>query len=461
MAINVTMPKLGLTMETGKIIEWKTAEGGEVTQGEILLIVETEKITYEVESPGTGLLHIVVPQEGEVPVADLIGLIAADQAEYDKVAKEGAPAAAPAAAAAQAPAAPSAAAQPAAGGTPAAPVRSPGERIKASPLAKRLAKEKGLDISLIPGSGPEGRITEKDILAFEAAAPAAARITPVAKKMAEELGLDVSRIQGSGPAGKITKEDVEQYLAKQKAAPAEKKEAAAAAGEGEKLVKLTGMRKVIARKMLQSCTGAAMAYMTYAVDATAIQNFRKKLLPTAEKKHGVRVTITDFMLKITAMAIRQHPVINTRWTDAGILYIEDINVGMAMAVKGGLVVPVIKNTDKKSIIEIAKDRVDLIDKGRNGKLGPDAMSGGTFTLSAMGMFGTDLFTAIINQPENAILGVGAIADKPVVVDKQIVVRPMVNLSLTYDHRTIDGAEAGRFMQTLKNFMEDPMMTLAY
>ena len=453
MANNVTMPKLGLTMETGKIVEWKKQEGEQVQEKEILLVVETEKITYDVESPATGILHIIVPVEGEVPVADLIGVIAADKAEYDKVAKEGAPAPA-----AQAPAASSAAAQPAAG-TPAAPVRPPGERIKASPLAKKLAQEKGLDISLIPGSGPEGRITEKDILAFEAAAPASARITPVAKKMAEEMGLDVSAIQGTGPAGKITKEDVERHSAAAKEAKAAAP--AAAAGGGEKLVKLTGMRKVIARKMLQSCTGAAMAYMTYAVDATAIQDFRKKLLPTAEKKHGVRVTITDFMLKITAMAIRQYPVINTRWTDAGILYIEDINVGMAMAVKDGLVVPVIKNTDKKSIIEIAKDRVDLIDKGRNGKLGPDAMSGGTFTLSAMGMFGTDLFTAIINQPENAILGVGAITDKPVVIDKQIVIRPMVNLSLTYDHRTIDGAEAGTFMRTLKDFMEDPMMTLAY
>jgi pyruvate dehydrogenase E2 component (dihydrolipoamide acetyltransferase) len=458
MAINVTMPKLGLTMETGKIIEWKTAEGGEVTQGEILLIVETEKITYEVESPGTGLLHIVVPQEGEVPVADLIGIIAADKAEYDTVAAQGAPVAT-AAPAAETPVPTSEEAAAPTAQAPQAPARAPGERVKSSPLARRLAAEAGIDISLVPGTGPDGRVVKKDVLAYQEAVKV--RITPVAEKMAREHTIDLAQVTGTGPAGKITKEDVEQYLAKQKAAPAEKKEAAAAAGEGEKLVKLTGMRKVIARKMLQSCTGAAMAYMTYAVDATAIQNFRKKLLPTAEKKHGVRVTITDFMLKITAMAIRQHPVINTRWTDAGILYIEDINVGMAMAVKGGLVVPVIKNTDKKSIIEIAKDRVDLIDKGRNGKLGSDAMSGGTFTLSAMGMFGTDLFTAIINQPENAILGVGAIADKPVVVDKQIVVRPMVNLSLTYDHRTIDGAEAGRFMQTLKNFMEDPMMTLAY
>jgi pyruvate dehydrogenase E2 component (dihydrolipoamide acetyltransferase) len=450
-------------METGKIIEWKIAEGGEVKQGEILLIVETEKITYEVESPGTGLLHIIVPQEGEVPVADLIGLIAADQAEYDKVAKEGAPAAAPAAAAAQAPAAPSAAAQPAAGGTPAAPVRSPGERIKASPLAKRLAKEKGLDISLIPGSGPEGRITEKDILAFEAAAPAAARITPVAKKMAEELGLDVSRIQGSGPAGKITKEDVERHAAaakEAKAPAAGQAPSSSAPSEGDRLVKFTGMRRIISKKMLQSKTQAAQAYMANNCDASAIQNFRKQLLAYAEKKFDIRVTITDIMMKITACAIKAHPVINTRYTEEGDLWLQDVHMGMAMALKDGLIVPVIWNCDKKSIIEIAKDRVSLIDRGRKGKLTPDDMKGSTFTLSAMGMFGLEEFYAIINQPENAILAVGAIIDKPWVVDGQIVVRPIMNVGLTYDHRTIDGANAGRFMQTLKSFIENPMMCLA-
>ena len=463
MATNVTMPKLGLTMETGKIVEWKVAEGGEVTQGAILLIVETEKITYEVEAPASGLLHIIVPQEGEVPVAELIGVIAADKAEYDTVA-------AGAATAAAAPAAPAAAAAPApaaAAAAPAspAPARAPGERVKSSPLARKLAAEAGIDISLIPGSGPEGRVVKKDVLSYQETVRV--RITPVAAKMAQEHALDLSRITGTGPAGKITKEDIEQYLAQQKAPAAAAKEEAAAPsaavpgmGPKDKLVKLTGMRKVIARKMLQSCNEAAMAYMTYAVDATAIQDFRQKLLATAEKKHGVRVTITDFMLKITAAAIRRHPIINTRWTDEGILYLDDINVGMAMAIKDGLIVPVIRATDKKSIIEIAKERVDLIEKGRTGKLGPDQMTGGTFTLSAMGMFGTDLFTAIINQPENAILGVGAIVDKPVVVNKQIVIRPMVNLSLSYDHRTIDGAEAGRFMATLKELMEDPMMILA-
>jgi len=450
MATNVTMPKLGLTMETGKIVEWKAAEGGEVKEGEVLLIVETEKITYEVEAPATGLLHLVVAAEEEVPVAELIGIIAADKAELDSLPAGGAPAAAPAvevpaAAAAGAPIAP-------------APARAAGERVKASPLAKKTANDAGIDISLIAGSGPEGRVVKKDVTAYSESNKI--RVTPVAKKMAADKNIDLSKVNGTGPNGKITKEDIEHFMTTSKTtAPAADKKTDTA--DNDRMEKLSGMRKVIARKMLQSCNEAAMAYMVYEIDATAIQTFRQKLLKTAEKKHGIRVTITDFMLKITAEAIRQHPVINTRWVEGeGILFQNDINIGMAMAIKAGLVVPVIKQTDKKSIIDIGKDRVDLIDKGRNGKLGPDQMTGGTFTLSAMGMFGTDIFTAIINQPENAILGVGTIKDKPVVVDGQIVIRPMMNLALSYDHRTIDGAEAGRFMQTLKQYMEDPMMILA-
>ena len=461
MATNVTMPKLGLTMETGKIVEWKVAQGGEVKQGQILLVVETEKITYEVEAPASGLLNIIVKAEEEVPVAELIAQIAADKAELDALSAGGAPAAAAPAAAAPAPvaAAPSQAAAPAS--APAA-ARAPGERVMASPLAKKLAEEADIDISLIAGTGPEGRIVKEDVENYLASNKV--RISPVAKKMADAAGLDLSAITGSGANGKIMKEDVEKAIAAPKAPAAaapEKKAAAAEVAAGDRMEKLSGMRKVIARKMLQSCNEAAMAYMTYEIDATAIQDFREKILKSAEKKHGVRVTITDFMLKLTAMALRQHPVVNTRWVEGeGILFLDDINVGMAMAIKAGLVVPVIKTTDKKSIIEIAKDRTALIEKGRNGKLGPAEMTGGTFTVSAMGMFGTDVFTAIINQPENAILGVGTIKDKPVVVKGQIVIRPMMNLSLTYDHRTIDGADAGRFMQTLQQYMEDPMMTLA-
>jgi pyruvate dehydrogenase E2 component (dihydrolipoamide acetyltransferase) len=457
MAIEVTMPKLGLTMETGKITEWKKNEGDQVKKGEILLVVETEKITYEVEAPGDGILHIVVPVEGEVPVAALIGYLAADKAEYDKVAAGGgAPAAAPAAAATPAAQAAAPAAAPAA--KAAATSRIPGERVKSSPYARTLADEAGIDISLVAGTGPEGRVVAKDVEAFKESGPRI-KMTPVAEKMAADLKIDVSRIAGTGPGGKITKEDIEQFAAKQKA-PAEKKTGEEKMEEGDKLVKLTSMRKVIARKMLESCNQAAQAYMTNSIDATLIQEFREKILKTAEKKHGVRVTITDFVIKITAMAIERHPVINTRWTADGILFLKAINIGMAMAIKDGLVVPVIHNANKKSIIQIAKDRTALIDKGRGGKLGPAEMTGGTFTVSAMGMFGTELFTAIINQPENAILGVGAIIDKPVVVNKQIVIKPMMNLSLTYDHRTIDGAEAGQFLRTLKELHDDPMLVLA-
>ena len=464
MAIEVTMPKLGLTMETGKITEWKKKEGEQVKKGEILLVVETEKITYEVEAPGDGMLHIVVPVEGEVPVAALIGYLAADKAEYDKVAAGGgAPAAAAAPAPVAAPAAQAAAPAAAPAAKAAAPSRAPGERIKSSPYARKLADEAGIDIALVAGTGPEGRVVAKDVEAFKESGPRI-KMTPVAEKMAADLKIDVSRIAGTGPGGKITKEDIEQFAAKQKApaaaAPAEKKTGEEKMEEGDKLVKLTSMRKVIARKMLESCNQAAQAYMTNSIDATLIQEFREKILKTAEKKHGVRVTITDFVIKITAMAIERHPVINTRWTADGILFLKAINFGMAMAIKDGLVVPVIHNANKKSIIQIAKDRTALIDKGRGGKLGPAEMTGGTFTVSAMGMFGTELFTAIINQPENAILGVGAIIDKPVVVNKQIVIKPMMNLSLTYDHRTIDGADAGRFLQTLKELHDDPMLVLA-
>jgi len=469
MAVNVTMPKLGLTMETGKIVEWKKNEGEKVQEKEVLLVVETEKITYDVESPATGILHIIAPVESEIPVSEVIGIIASDQTEYDKIVAEGAPAAVAAASAAPEAASPSPAPAQPSGGTSPPPIRAPGERIKASPQAKRLAKERSLDLSLIPGSGPEGRITEKDVLAFEATAASAEKIkiSPVAKKLAEERGLDISKIQGSGPGGRISKEDVELHLAAAKEAQAHAAGQTSAAAtpspapsEGDRLVKFTGMRRIIAQKMLQSKVQAAQAYMANNCDASAIQSFRKQLLPYAEKKAGVRVTITDIMMKITACAIKEHPVINTRYTEEGDLWLKDIHMGMAMALKEGLIVPVIWNIDKKSIIEIAQERVSLIDRGRSGKLTPDDMKGSTFTISTMGMFGLEEFYAIINQPENAILAVGAIIDKPWVVDVQIVIRPIINVGLSYDHRTIDGARAGEFMRTLKLFIENPMMVLA-
>jgi pyruvate dehydrogenase E2 component (dihydrolipoamide acetyltransferase) len=257
----------------------------------------------------------------------------------------------------------------------------------------------------------------------------------------------------------VLRQDVEKAKASGIQKPAAAAPAPAAPAAEEKLVPFTGMRRTIAKKMLQSKVESAQTYMSNTVDASKLQQYREALLPFVEKKYGVRLTITDLMMKVTAAALREHPVVNTRWTDKGILYLPEVHMGMAMALDEGLIVPVIKSINAKSLGQIAVDRTALIKKGKTNSFLPDDIKGSTFTLSAMGMFGIEQFTAIINQPENAILGVAAIIDKPVVVKGQIVIRPMMNVNLSYDHRTIDGAEAGKFMQTLKAFIEDPVMIL--
>jgi len=407
MPVEIVMPKLGLTMTEGLIVEWRKKEGDPVKKGDILFVLETEKVTYEVEAPEDGALgKILVKEQETVPV----GAVVATLLKPGEIAVEvtAAPVAAPKAeAASPAPAAASSAAAPAA-------VAPSGGRVKATPLAKKVAKE---------------------------------------------LGIDLSAVAGTGPGGRILQEDVEKAKASGIKAPAAAAPAAAAPAAEEKLVTFTGMRRTIAKKMLQSKLEAAQTYMSNTVDASNLQRYREALLPFVEKKYGVRLTITDLMMKVTGAALREHPVVNTRWTEKGILYLPEVHMGMAMALDEGLIVPVIKSINAKSLGQIAVDRTALIKKGKTNSFLPDDIKGSTFTLSAMGMFGIEQFTAIINQPENAILGVAAIVDKPVVVKGQIVIRPMMNVNLSYDHRTIDGAEAGKFMQTLKAFIEDPVMIL--
>jgi pyruvate dehydrogenase E2 component (dihydrolipoamide acetyltransferase) len=409
MPVEIVMPKLGLTMTEGLIVEWRKKEGDPVSKGDILFVLETEKVTFEVEAPEDGSLgKILVKEQETVPVGAIVAYLL--KPGESAVAITASPAAAPRAeAASPAPAAASAAS--AAAAASAAPA---GGRVKASPLARKVARECGIDLAAVAGTGPGGRV----------------------------LRQDVEKAKASGIQKPAT------------AAPAP----AAPAAE-EKLVPFTGMRRTIAKKMLQSKIESAQTYMSNTVDASKLQQYREALLPFVEKKYGVRLTITDLMMKVTAAALREHPVVNTRWTDKGILYLPEVHMGMAMALDEGLIVPVIKSINAKSLGQIAGDRTSLIKKGKTNSFLPDDIKGSTFTLSAMGMFGIEQFTAIINQPENAILGVAAIIDKPVVVKGQIVIRPMMNVSLSYDHRTIDGAEAGKFMQTLKTFIEDPVMIL--
>ncbi len=406
MPVEIVMPKLGLTMTEGLIVEWRKKEGDPVKKGDILFVLETEKVTYEVEAPEDGTLgRILVKEQETVPVGALVAYLL--KPGESAVAITAAPAAAPKAEAAS----PAPAAAPAAAAVPASPS---GGRVKASPLAKKVAREYGIDLAAVAGTGPGGRVLRQDVEKAKAAGiqkPAAASPAP--------------------------------------AAPAAE----------ERLVPFTGMRRTIAKKMLQSKVESAQTYMSNTVDASRLQAYREELLPFVEKKYGVRLTITDLMMKITGAALREHPVVNTRWTDKGILYLPEVHMGMAMALDEGLIVPVIKNINAKSLGQIAVDRTALIKKGKTNSFLPDDIKGSTFTLSAMGMFGIEQFTAIINQPENAILGVAAIIDKPVVVKGQIVIRPMMNVNLSYDHRTIDGAEAGKFMQTLKAFIEEPVLIL--
>jgi pyruvate dehydrogenase E2 component (dihydrolipoamide acetyltransferase) len=415
MPVDVVMPKLGLTMEEGLIVEWKVKEGDEVKKGDILFVLETEKVTYDVEAPEDGVLGKIVVQEQEtVPVGAVVAYLL----------KPGESASDIAGAAVEKPHTEASTqevyAEESASQTP-QPMSSD-TRVKATPLAKKIAREYNISIDTITGSGPGGRIIREDV-----------------EKAKELASKEVAAAPAPTPAQTQTP-----------AAPA------GALQEGE-LVKFTGMRRAIAKNMMASKTQAALAYMTNGVDATKIQELRATLLPYIEKNHGVRITITDIMMKITAAAIREHPVLNTRWTDNGVLYLEDVHMGMAMALGDGLIVPVIRNINKKSFGQIAKDRVSMIKKGKEGTYTPDDIKGGTFTLSAMGMFGLEHFTAIVNQPENAILAVAAIIDKPVAVNGEVIIRPMMNVSLTYDHRTVDGAEAGKFMRTLKEMIENPML----
>ena len=292
------------------------------------------------------------------------------------------------------------------------------------------------------GTGSQGRPGEK------------IRATPMARRIARERGIDLENVSASGTGGRIRMEDVESA-----AGSAPSPQGAPEEAEG-RLVKLSGMRKIIAERMMAGKRDTAQIYMTVSIDATKLLETRERLAPLSEKSEGIRPTITDLLMKICASAISRHPILNTRWTSEGIVWLDAIHMGMAMALEEGLIVPVIRDIGKKTLAEIAKARTAIVEKGKSGKLTPEEMKGSTFTISSLGMFGIEEFAAIINPPESGILAVGAILDKPVVINKEIVVRPVMKITLSYDHRVIDGAKAAGFMKTLKEFLENPSSVIA-
>ncbi|MBI4285567.1 MAG: 2-oxo acid dehydrogenase subunit E2 [Chloroflexi bacterium] len=407
--ITVTMPKLGLTMKEGTIVEWHKKEGDAVQKGETLFVLETEKVSYEVEAPEAGVLGKIVAQVGDVvPVGGVIAYILQ-------------PGETPAAIPGQAGAAAAPAAAPATAEAPAAEAL---EKVKISPLARRIAEEHNINMLAIKGTGPEGRIVKEDVLkAIEEAkaAPAPAPV-PAAPPVAV-------------PAPPPPTVEAE-----------------------EELRPLSSMRKVIAERMTETFT-VPHFYLTIEVDTTELGKLRQALLPAVEAKTGVRLTVTDLLIKVVARSLEENPSINCQYADGSVRLFKRIDIGLVTSVEGGLIVPVIRQANKKTLAEISKTRSELAQKARDRKLVREEMTGSTFTVSNLGMFGIDQFSALLQPPESAILAVGATVDKPVARDGQVVIRPMMTLTLSIDHRVLDGVAGANFLQSLKRYIESPGLLL--
>lgn len=441
----MTLPLLGQTMEEGTITKWLKSEGDVLEKGEPLLEVMTDKANMEVESPASGILRKIVAQEGEiVPVKDVIAIIGtADELIDGLISKSSAPAASEKSAV-------SVVEKPSKEVVSTIVSTVSADRVLASPRAKTAAKKFGVDITLLAGKGTgiDGKVVEQDVIVFAQNMPAPLRATSLAGKVAADMGVDLVSIPGSGPKGKITKGDVLRAVTVKPTRPSI-----------ARTIPMAGIRKIIAENISASVRTAPHVTLTAAVDMTACMEMRTQLLPEFEKRYGVRLTVTGLIVKAAALAILDHPIINSSLAEDKIVIHDEINIGVAAAIDGGLVVPVVRDCDAKSLQEISKDIKSLSTKAKTGTLTMDEMHGGTFTVSNLATFGVEQFNPIINPPESAILGVCKTIEKPAVVDGKIEVRKMMNLCLSFDHRVMDGAPAGDYLTRVKELLESPYLLL--
>ena len=444
MAKVIVMPKLGLTMTEGTVSKWLKHEGDTVKEGEGLFEVETDKLTNTIEASVSGVLLKIVAAEGaEVPCLKPVAVIGEPGEDYAALLGGAAPAEPKAGAAA--PAAPAAP----------APARAPGERVLASPAAKKLAKSLGIDISLVSGTGPKGRITEEDVKNYKPAGAAPSpmpddsgpkvKASPLAAKVAADIGVELKDIPAHG---RVLAADILAAVQGAGTGPAP-------AAPREETVPMNGMRKAIANNMLNSHMTSPTVTFNLGIDMTELKRLREQL-----KSDDVKVSYTDLLVKIVAKALTEFPLLNCSVDGNKIIYKHYVNMGVAVALDNGLVVPNVRDADKKTLSEISAEVKELAAKAREGRLPMDALSGGTFTITNLGMYGIESFSPIINQPEVAILGVNTMEDKVVVVNGEICVRPIMNLSLTADHRVVDGSVAAQFLQRIKKLMENPALLLA-
>ena len=463
MAEIIIMPKLGFNMDEGKLVEWYKKEGDAVKKGEPLFSVETDKTNMDIEATGDGVVKALLINAGDkIPVTLPIAVVAGADEDASALIAQAKAELADGGVAVEAGEAPAAAAP--AKEEPkkaAAPAAADGKR-KITPRARRVAAENDLDLATadIVGTGWEGGICEKDVLEYLASNKV--KISPVAKAMADAEGVDISAIKGTGANGKIMKSDIEAALAA--------KPAAAAAGaavqeaqfsaDGKEILEeipYAGVRKVIGDRLAQSKFTAPHLYFTQKVDLTELLKLRKQVNDAQDKK----TSVTDYIARATVIALQKYPEMNASLIGDKIVKYKSVNLGIAVASPTGLIVPNVKNAQNLSVVELSKASTPLFDKARAGKLAYDEYNGGTFTISNLGMFGIENFTAIINPPEVGILAISSTKDEPAVIvnaagEKEIAIRPMMNIQLTVDHRLIDGLLAAQFVTEIKNLLESPI-----
>ena len=423
MAEYIAIPKLGMQMTEATLIEWKVKEGERAEKGDIVLVIETEKTQWEVEASTAGFVHILVEVDVVAPIGRVVGFIAETEEELTALQKE------------------------------------PAREIFTTALEPAQPVEAVSEPQSEPAKPAAARAEEGQRV----------RISPVARRMAEEHMIDISTISGTGPDGRIVREDIQRAIEAKKKGEVPRAEvvptAPAAVYEGRRVketVPFRSMRKAIAEHMHRSLAVSAQLTIVGEIDMTAMVDLRKALVEQ-EETIGARVTYTDLFVVVIARALKDNPIINSSLIENEIKIWEDINIGIAVALErgleGGLIVPVLKNADQKSLSEISREVKSLVEKARDGKLMPDDVTGGTFTITNLGAVGGGygFGTPIINQPESAILATGAITDRAVVRQGQIVIRPIMTYSLTFDHRVIDGATASKFMLRVMQLIENPAL----
>jgi pyruvate dehydrogenase E2 component (dihydrolipoamide acetyltransferase) len=394
MVTEIRMPKYGWTMTEGKITKWLKKEGDPIREGEAIFEIETEKVQTEVEATASGILSKILEPEGSVvPVGQPIGIIA-----------------------------------------------EPREEV---PETSIIAGE--IEVKSEPTDELPYTVEAKPQLETDS------RISPLAKRLAKQYGIDPSTIKGAGPGGRITKDDI------MKVVELQKKHLVVESRHGlrEKIIPLTGTRKIIADRMTQSAKTTARVLYTIEVDMSEAVKLRQSLLEKFEEKARGHLSLTDIIVKAASKALEQHQIVNSIFLEDGIHMIEEINIGVAVALEDNLLVPVVHNANRKSLLEIAAHLDELIKRAKKNELTAKETTGGTFTVTNPGMLGIDIQMPVINTPESAILGIGNLSEKPTIANGQIVIRPMMRLNLVFDHRVFDGVPAAKFLQTLKTILEDP------